>query len=310
MMDAGEWIPMLAIQGGIMRRMLVVAASVVVSACTIGAHGSEAGTEIDLTSLSQLGSTYTAEESAADAPFADIAYGSGSSSNRFYLSGIMGTSFARGTAGGENQVLSIPGFDISIGQTGASDQTLFTGGGALGMAIDRPMGQLRMEVEGRWRDPMYGTSTGFVALNGTPLVGIPLDFRLGTGWSAMTNFWRDLDINDKFSVYGGGGFGAGGYEYQTTSPSILGIATINGQNSVTTFAWQVGVGAVYRLNDRIEFDAGYRFFAMADADVPIAANAAVGPIAVSLPLGNFSSAFSASELLFSVRIYEPFRNWR
>jgi len=31
---------------------------------------------------------------------------------------------------------------------------------------------------------------------------------------------------------------------------------------------------------------------------------------VSLPLGNFSSAFSASELLFSVRIYEPFRNWR
>jgi opacity protein-like surface antigen len=292
-----------------MPRALVVAASVVVSVLTIGARGSDVGTEIDLTSLSKVGSTYTAEVTPADAPLADIAYGSASSANRFYVSGIIGTSFARGAAGGEN-VLSVPGFDISLGQTGASDQTLFTGGGALGMAIDRPMGQLRMEVEGRWRDPMYGTATGFVALNGTPVFGGPLDFRLGTGWSAMTNFWRDLDINDTFSVYGGGGFGAGGYEYQTTATVIPGFVSLDGQNSVTTFAWQVGVGAVYRLNDRIEFDAGYRFFAMGDADVPIAANAAVGPIAVSLPLGNFSSAFNASELLFTVRIYEPFRNWR
>jgi opacity protein-like surface antigen len=277
---------------------------------TVGARGSEAGTEIDLTSLSQLGSTYTAAEDTADAPFEDIAYGSGSSPNRFYLSGIMGTSFARGAAGGSNTILALGPDTVSLGQSGASDQTLFTGGGALGMAIDRPMGQLRMEVEGRWRDPMYGTATGFVAVNGTPVFGGPLDFRIGTGWSAMTNFWRDLDINDKFSVYGGGGFGAGGYEYQTTAAVIPGFVSLDGQNSVTTFAWQVGVGAVYRLNDRIEFDAGYRFFAMADADVPIAANAAIGPIAISLPLGNFSSAFSASELLFAVRIYEPFRNWR
>lgn len=293
-----------------MRHTLVVAASVVVSALTVCSHGSEAGTEIDLTSLSQLGSTYASQEKSYDAPFANIVDGSGSSPNRFYVSGIMGTSFARATAGGENAVLAVPGALFSIGQVGASDQTLFTGGGALGLAIDRPMGQLRMEVEGRWRDPMYGTSTGFVAVNGTPLFDIPLDFRLGTGWSAMTNFWRDLDINDTFSVYGGGGFGAGGYEYQTASAPILGIAQISGQNSVTTFAWQVGVGGIYRLNDRIEFDAGYRFFAMADTDVPVAANAAVGPVAVSLPLGNFSSAFSASELLFTLRIYEPFRSWR
>lgn len=293
-----------------MRRILVVAASVAVSALGLGAHGSEAGTEIDLTSLSELGSTYQAEDLADEAPFADIGYGSGSAANRFYVSGIMGASFARGAAGGQNQVLSVPGANISLGQTGASDQTVFTGGAAIGLALDRPMGQWRMEVEGRWRDPVDGEALGFVSVNGAPVVGVPLDFRVGSGWSAMTNFWRDLDINDTFSVYGGGGFGAGGYQYQTTSGPILGIASIDGQNSVTTFAWQVGVGAVYRLNSRVEFDAGYRFFAMADADVPMTANAAIGPVNVSLPLGNFSSAFSASELLFSVRIYEPFRNWR
>jgi opacity protein-like surface antigen len=292
-----------------MRRVFVVAAALVVSAGSFGAHANEAGTEIDLTSLSEVGSTYTAD-TASESPFADVAYGSPSLASRFYVSGIMGTSFARGAASGENQVLSIPGFALSVGQTGASDQTLFTGGAALGLALDRPMGQLRMEVEGRWRDPMYGTATGFAAVNGTPVISGPLDFRIGTGWSAMTNFWRDFDVNDRFSVYGGGGFGAGGYEYQTNAVVIPGILTLDGQNSVTTFAWQVGVGGVYRLNDRVEFDAGYRFFALADTDVPIAANAALGPIAVSLPLGNFSSAFSASELLFTVRIYEPFRNWR
>ena len=30
----------------------------------------------------------------------------------------------------------------------------------------------------------------------------------------------------------------------------------------------------------------------------------------ALGIGSFSSAFSASELLLSVRIYEPFRGWR
>ncbi len=293
-----------------MRRVFVVAAALVVSTGSVGVRATDSGSEIDLTSLSELGGTYTADTTTGESSFADVAYGTPSLASRFYLSGIMGTSFARGTAGGENQVLSIPGFNVAVGQNGASDQTLFTGGAALGLALDRPMGQLRMEVEGRWRDPMYGTATGFASVNGTPIISGPLDFRIGTGWSTMTNFWRDFDVNDSFSVYGGGGFGVGGYQYQTTAAVIPGILTLDGQNSVTTFAWQVGVGGVYRLNDRIEFDAGYRFFAMADTDVPIAANAALGPIAVSLPLGNFSSAFSASELLFTVRIYEPFRSWR
>lgn len=293
-----------------MRRVLVVAASVVVSAIGLSAQGSQAGTEIDLTSLSELGSTYATEEISDEVPFADIAHGCGSAANRLYVSGIMGASFARGAAGEQNQVLSVPGANISLGQTGGSDQTVFTGGAALGLAIDRPMGQLRMEVEGRWRDPVNGQATGFVSINGTPVIDGPLDFQVGSGWSTMTNFWRDFDINEKFSVYGGGGFGAGGYQYRTNATVIPGILTLDGQSNVTTFAWQVGVGAVYRLNSRVEFDAGYRFFSLLDGNVPLTANAAIGPINVALPLGNFSSAFSASELLFSVRIYEPFRNWR
>jgi hypothetical protein len=32
--------------------------------------------------------------------------------------------------------------------------------------------------------------------------------------------------------------------------------------------------------------------------------------APGLPIGSYTSAYSASELLISIRIYEPFRNWR
>jgi opacity protein-like surface antigen len=292
-----------------MRRVSMLVAAIVVSAATSAARGDDLGTPVDLAGLSQIGSTYLAAEDDADLPLGEVASGRGSAANRFYLTGILGTSFATAGAEGTNTVASILGNTISIGQVGSSNQSLFTGGGALGMAFDRDNGQWRMEVEGRWRDPMEGSATGFIAVNGTPLATTDLSFRLGSGWSAMTNFWRDFDITDRFGIYGGGGFGAGGYQYQTIGTPIPGL-TIGGQNTVTTFAWQVGTGVTYQISDKITFDAGYRFFALGAGDVPVTANAAVGPIAVALPLGNFSSAFSASEMLFALRIYEPFRNWR
>lgn len=292
-----------------MRRVSMFVAAVVVSAAASAVRGDDLGTPVDLASLSEIGSTYLADEGDADLPLGDVAYGRGSAANRFYITGILGSSFATANAGGVNQVASIAGNTISLGRDGSSNQTLFTGGGALGMAFDRDNGQWRMEVEGRWRDPMYGSATGFIAVNGTPLATNDVSFRLGSGWSAMTNFWRDFDLTDRFGIYGGGGFGAGGYQYETTSKPIPGLS-IGGQNTITTFAWQVGTGLTYQISDKITFDAGYRFFALGDGDVPASASATVGPIAVNLPLGNFSSAFSASELLFALRIYEPFRNWR
>lgn len=293
-----------------MRCASMVGAALMVTLVTISARGDEAGTEIDLAGLSEIGSSYVADEDTTESPVSDVAYRSGSAANRFYLTGILGASYASARAGGTNDILSIGGDTVSIGQVGSSNQSLFTGGGALGMAIARPMGQVRMEIEGRWRDPVRGTSTGFIAINDVPLAATDLNYRLGTGWSAMTNFWRDVDVTDRLGVYGGGGFGAGGYQYETAGTLIPGFVTIGGQNNVTTFAWQVGVGAVYKLNDRVEFDVGYRYFALVDGNAPVRVNAAVPPINVSLPLGNFASAFSTNELLFALRIYEPFRSWR
>ena len=50
-----------------------------------------------------------------------------------------------------------------------------------------------------------------------------------------------------------------------------------------------------------------RFFEMAPGAVPGKATVNTGFGTFSEPLGSYLSAFSASELLVSVRIYEPFR---
>lgn len=122
--------------------------------------------------------------------------------------------------------------------------------------------------------------------------------------SAMTNFWRDWFLSDRFGVYGGGGFGVGGYQYSTSLAE--GGQSIGGSSTVNTFAWQVGTGFMYQLSDRVTFDTGYRFFAMSPASNPVSLNTGV----FSQSIGSATSAFSASELLLSIRIYEPFRNWR
>jgi len=121
----------------------------------------------------------------------------------------------------------------------------------------------------------------------------------------MTNFWRDYFFTDRFGVYGGGGFGVGGYQYSMQGSD--GQIPLSGSSVVNTFAWQVGTGVTYQLSDRITFDTGYRFFAMTPGATPLAVTDGGR---VEQPVGSYTSAFSASELLVSIRIYEPFRNWR
>jgi len=53
---------------------------------------------------------------------------------------------------------------------------------------------------------------------------------------------------------------------------------------------------VYALSDRITFDLGYRFYSMNEVEFVIPSNC-----------GLYDSQFSANELLFQIRIYEPFR---
>ena len=271
-----------------MRRLSRFGAAVLVTVAAMSARAKELETPIDLASLSEIGSTYVADDETADVPFSDVAYGNASAANRFYLTGIVGASFGTLQSGGFN---TAGGFD-NIGQ---ANDSLLTAGGAVGMAFARDNGQLRVEVEGRGRNALTGLTNSFEP----PAPTFFYSVRATDGWSVMSNVWRDWYLTKRLGVYGGGGIGAGGYRLSVDD------TVVSGYGHVGAFAWQVGAGATYQLTDRATIDLGYRFFDTATGALPLHLGGPVGP-----PAGSYLSNYYASELLVSVRLYEPFRGLR
>ena len=230
------------------------------------ATADDLGTPIDLSSFGEITQESASVES--DIPLEEVARQFGTAPSRFYLSGMIGPSFANVTNPHDS--------------TFASSDTLFNAGGAVGVAFEREHGRLRLEVEGMGRSTYDAPFT-------SPLRPFA-NTVLTNNWSVMQNFWRDLMITDRFGVYGGGGIGAGGYVLGETFAGTTDYAS-----PAANFAWQAGGGLLWQLSDRLTFDVGYRYFHIntiqqADYVVP--------------------NQFAASELMFSLRLYEPFRNWR
>lgn len=143
------------------------------------------------------------------------------------------------------------------------------GDAAIGVAVDRSQSFLK----GATRLEFEGRTRSRSAAGGESSA---TDLST-TSWSTMANVWRDVPITDHLGLYAGGGVGAGG------GRSAAG-------ESRSDFTWQAGGGATYAVNNRLSLDVGYRA-------LPAAFGAAATPDA---PTG---------ELLFSVRLYEPFRGW-
>jgi opacity protein-like surface antigen len=198
---------------------------------------------------------------------------------RLYAAGILGASFA---------MLDVEDFS-------SVKDPLFTSGGALGIEFARPW---RLEVEGRARDPIADVQTGSDTTTALAASG---------GWSAMVNLWRDVEVTDRLGLYVGGGIGGGGYRFKLAgeSPPPFDI-TLDAAEVVNSFAWQAGGGLAYALTDRITLDLGYRFFALTGGSVNVTQSLS-GAVFDTFPL---QTDFSANELFFAIRIYEPFRMFR
>lgn len=227
------------------------------------ARADELGTEIDLTTFG----TSTREQTSAWDGFdiEDVGLfnrGGNRANRRFYISGMLGPSF------------------VNLAETsplvGTYDNTVFSAGGAAGVALDRRRGALRLELEGLWRNDAVTTVDGIgtIAAN--------------NGWSVMQNVWRDVLITDRFGVYGGGGLGGGGYTLAVDAAS---------QVISPTFAWQFGGGLIYEITNRLTFDVGYRYFHLNDVTTAVPA------------VGDVTTQYGASELMFTLRFYDPLRRW-
>lgn len=221
---------------------------------------------------------------------------------RFYVAGIIGDSFA---------TLATP-----LGPDGdgtgdpspspAANQSLFTAGGALGLAFEALDRAWRVEIEGRGRNNLVSSRTStFDATDGVETYAFTTSAT--NGWSTLVNLWRDYELSDRWAIYVGGGIGAGGYRFSYLKLDPVDNYQISASPQVSAFAWQAGGGTAYAITDRITLDVGYRFFQIANGTSTAVISYAPGPPVGSEVVG---SAFSASELFFAVRIYEPFRNWR
>ncbi len=189
----------------------VLVASAFSSVSPADAFANDLGEPIDLSSFSGMESALEESQQILGAdgmPIVQVYDDGGARWIRPYVTGIAGASFGTLNTGGGGGFGGTP-----LGFAGSVNEAMFTGGGAIGVAFDQPSGLLRMEVEGRARGPMQGKTQFFV---GEETNVLPIDTVASGGWSAMTNFWRDWFLSDRFGVYGGGGFGVGGYQYSTS----------------------------------------------------------------------------------------------
>ena len=199
---------------------------------------------------------------------------------KFYVAPIIGPSF--GTFTNE----SLP----------SSTESLFTAGGAVGIDLHPQHSGWRFDFEARYRDPIG---------NMTTVSGVPVSVRAEQLWSTLVNVYRDVALTNSMDLYFSGGIGAGGYQTHYTGSNTITNTDVVGGRDVGSFAWQLGTGVAWEISRRMTFDVGYRFFEIG-GDTTQLTTLQSGVIQST---NNIASAFSASEVLFSLRVYEPFQKW-
>jgi opacity protein-like surface antigen len=227
-------------------------------------------------------------------PLFDVLADVAASERRLYLTGMIGSSL--------DGVEGNPGDDAPGGSMldRLLSGSIVHGEGAIGVEILRPFGGLRVELEGRHRatpGPAEQSWPTAPAASGT--------FRAAVAdeWSTTVNAWRDLQFTEHFGGYLGGGLGIGGCSYAFGGRPAADDEAAAGAGRLGGFAWQVGGGLTYALSDRISCDVGYRFHAL-EPTGSVGRRAAEAVAAAGSPLG-----LSAGEVVFAVRIYEPFQGW-
>lgn len=69
------------------------------------------------------------------------------------------------------------------------------------------------------------------------------------------NLFYDFELSESFELYAGGGVGVANVDYDGVAP----VGTTSVSESDLGFAWQLGAGAAFALNDRLKATLDYRF---------------------------------------------------
>ena len=234
--------------------------------------------EIDLTSFQDIPSIID----ACDVPIENVSCSTKPNCRRFYITGLWGVSAATLKQ------------DVNYGPLARAfndTENIFTAGIAGGVSFERQRGRLRIEAEWLQRD-FWATPYEDNFLSGSSRDTVT------DNWSVMANLWRDYMFTTKFGCYGGGGIGGGGFTLvnQNLGGGLFPSPGNFGSPPITAFAWQAGGGLIYQLNDQVTFDVGYRFYQLNDS-----------LISEGYYRGT-TAGYSASQVMFSLRMFEPLRS--
>lgn len=187
----------------------------------------------------------------------------GANANAFELTPYAGLRIAGIYSNNETNVLS----DYSFGgkkhhNNVISDTTHsgihFGGRAAVGAETPIPYGTLRAEAEFGWNSDFTDDNdfpfeiTHFYTHNYETTTSI---------YDAMLNFYYDINTGTKFVPFVNAGIG---YAHIKTSSLAtgevpLGLLNIEHDSSADNFAWNIGAGLAYNLNENIALDIAYRY---------------------------------------------------
>ena len=146
---------------------------------------------------------------------------------------------------------------------------------AVGTSVKAPYGAVRAELEYNWNDDADKSV-------------VSRDFNDGKlevkNQSVFLNAYYDIDTGTKFTPYVGGGIG-----YAKLKGSISNGGVKLASDSDTNFAWQLGAGVAYAVNENISVDFGYRYTDMGDLTANV------------YPTETFKIDVDSHELLLGVR---------
>lgn len=142
----------------------------------------------------------------------------------------------------------------SLAGSGVDEYDQFTLGGALAIGMDfwpQQMVPLRLEIE-------YGLR-GNSEKNWTEDGRYTSEVKgLWNNSTLFANVFWDFRNDSQFTPYIGGGIGLA-FNYTGYDVTLHNGETFSADDRFTNFAWNVGAGFSYDLNEMVAFDASYRF---------------------------------------------------
>ena len=129
---------------------------------------------------------------------------------------------------------------------------------AAGAATPVKYGRLRGELEFGWNDDAKDSNNFDFKVTNKYTHKFATELSV---YSAMVNVYYDIDTGTKFTPYVGGGIGYAHLKNKTKVAGVSDFGDISSSSSESenNFAWNLGAGVAYALNDKISIDAGYRY---------------------------------------------------